>query len=379
MAPNSLYIQSHHTPRDFEDFPMVSSLIDPRTKWWKINAIRALILPFEADTILKIPLSQNLVEDKLIWLGNKRGVFSVKSAYFIAAKILEKKDRGESSSGDPNTQLWKNLWKLKLPAKIKIFAWRACVNGLPVFVNMVEKGIHFGYDCPVCGEEPESLLHALISCDFALSVWSLWQDCPMHLLLNMKDFAGLVHQFCSSSNVAQLEPFFAISWYIWYNRNLLAHNEDGLPPLQIWEMARSIVEDYQEAISVNLIAEQQPNGGWEAPSFFKVNVDGASSLDGLGSGGTTYRVVAALSKALPLHYPAAWTELFAMEQGVILAQEMTLSKVIFESDAILVIQAISQDLWQRNKPFGSKDSTCKIIVLKLLLSPHEKGLQQGSP
>ena len=87
------------------------------------------------------------------------------------------------------------------------------------------------------------------------------------------------------------------------------------------------------------------------PGFFKVNVDGASSLDGLGTSGVGViirddggRVVAALSKGLPLHYPADWTELFAMEQGVLLAQEMTLSKVIFESDVISVIQAISQDL-----------------------------------
>lgn len=230
---------------------------------------------------------------------------------------------------------------------------KACVNGLLVFANMVEKGMHFGYDCPVCGEEPKSLLHALISCDFALSVWSLWQDCPMHSLLNAKDFAGLVHQFCSSSNAAHLEFFFAISWYIWYNRNLLTHNDNGLPPLQIWEMARRVVEDYQEAISVKFPVEQQTNGGWVAPppGFFKVNVDGASSLDGLGTSGVGMiirddggRVVAALSKALPLHYPAAWTELFAMEQDVLLAQELSLSKVIFESDALSVIQAISQDL-----------------------------------
>ena len=85
------------------------------------------------------------------------------------------------------------------------------MNGLPVFANMVEKGIQSGYDCPVCGEEPESLSHALISCDFALSMWSLRQDCPMHLLPNAKDFTGLVHQFCSSSYVAHLEFFFVIS------------------------------------------------------------------------------------------------------------------------------------------------------------------------
>ena len=72
------------------------------------------------------------------------------------------------------------------------------MNGLPVYVKMVEESIQSGFDYPVCGEEPESLIHALISCDFALSVWSLWQDCPMNLLLNATDFIDLVHKFCSS-------------------------------------------------------------------------------------------------------------------------------------------------------------------------------------
>ena len=115
---------------------------------------------------------------------------------------------GECSSGDSNAHLWKNLWKLKLPAKVKIFSWRACVDGLPVKVKMVERGIKSDFDCPVCGEMPESLFHVLISCDFALSVWSLWQDCPLISLLNAKDFTGLLHQFCSNSDGVSLEYFF---------------------------------------------------------------------------------------------------------------------------------------------------------------------------
>ena len=39
-------------------FPMVSSLIDPMTKWWRADMIRATFLPFEADSILKIPKPQ---------------------------------------------------------------------------------------------------------------------------------------------------------------------------------------------------------------------------------------------------------------------------------------------------------------------------------
>ena len=55
-------------------------------------------------------------------------------------------------------------------------------------------------------------------------------------------------------------------------------------------------------------------------------MDGALSLDvhGVLGMGVIIRdakggVVAALGKALPIHYLAEWTELFAMEQEVLLA------------------------------------------------------------
>ena len=76
-------------PNDLGDFPMVSSLINEDTKWWKVHTIKDLFLPFEASSILKIPLSYNLPKDKLIWVGNKRGYFTVKKAYYIDAKIVD--------------------------------------------------------------------------------------------------------------------------------------------------------------------------------------------------------------------------------------------------------------------------------------------------
>ena len=73
-------------------YPMVSSLIDPATKWWRAEMIRAAFLPFEADAILKIPISHNLPDDKLIWMGNNWGEFTVKNAYHVAHGLVEAKE-----------------------------------------------------------------------------------------------------------------------------------------------------------------------------------------------------------------------------------------------------------------------------------------------
>ena len=50
----------------FDDFLIVSTLIDHETRRWKPEHTWAVFLPFKADTILNMPLSYNLLEDKLI-------------------------------------------------------------------------------------------------------------------------------------------------------------------------------------------------------------------------------------------------------------------------------------------------------------------------
>ena len=149
--------------------------------------------------------------------------------------------------------------------------------------NMKAKGMHTSCDCPVCGEEPESLIHALIYCDSALTVWSLWNDCPIRLLLNAKDYTDLAHQILSSSTTQHLEYFFAISWSIWYNRNMLVHKEHGLLPLQLWEKAKNIVEDFQEAITMDFPPQQPIHWSMPPRSSFKVNVDGGPPQRALGT------------------------------------------------------------------------------------------------
>ena len=161
-------------PRPFDDFIMVSALIDHETRRWKVELIRAVFLPFEDDMILNMPLSYNLPEDKLIWTGNRRGDFTIKSAYYIACSLVGAEETSESSSCGLRTPLWKKIWHLKIPSKIRIFAWRACMNGLPTRLNLSRRGVNINPMCPICDQEMETTTHALIQCELAKQEKDRW-------------------------------------------------------------------------------------------------------------------------------------------------------------------------------------------------------------
>lgn len=336
-------------PSVLPQFPMVSSLINPMTKWWNVDLIKATFLPFEAEIILKIPLSRTLPEDKIIWIGNRHGDFTVKSAYHIAYSLIEESDRGESSSGDPCKPLWNRLWRLNLPAKIKVFAWRACINGLPTMDVISRRGISQSIACHVCGNGAESIDHALLHCDFSSLVWELWLENPLHTQGFKNSFLDSALFILSHSTLHDLEIFFATAWALWSNRNRIVHKDNGLSPLQVWHMARNVVEDFACSANWDFDFVRPAASNWvlPPPGTFKVNVDGASSEhDGSSSVGVVIRdsnglVVAALCLPLQSHFSAMLTEIFALEQGVLLAQELQLPRVIVESDALAVIQAIN--------------------------------------
>ncbi|KAL0011518.1 hypothetical protein SO802_006626 [Lithocarpus litseifolius] len=96
-------------PYCIDDFPMVFALIDHDTKRWKADLVKKTFLLFEVDNILNIPLSYSLLNDKLIWLGNKRGEISVRSAYYVALPLVELNNEGDCLAGDLRTLLWKKV------------------------------------------------------------------------------------------------------------------------------------------------------------------------------------------------------------------------------------------------------------------------------
>jgi hypothetical protein len=72
-----------------------------------------------------------------------------------------------------NNPVWKELLKLKIPSKIKIFTWRALHGLLPLKSILVNRHVGTSGECPICHQAPEDIRHLLFQCIPARELWSL--------------------------------------------------------------------------------------------------------------------------------------------------------------------------------------------------------------
>ena len=142
----------------------VACLLDTTTRSWDVEKVRHSFLPHKAEVILGISISPHLLNNSLIWAWTKNCRFLVKSAYKVAQKWLKKRgtkvDARGTSDKSRMQSLWKMIWNLKCPNKIKQFMWRSCRNMLLTKQRLKSRGISIEDCCDQCGST-ESLGHVL--------------------------------------------------------------------------------------------------------------------------------------------------------------------------------------------------------------------------
>ena len=127
----------HPVHEDEEDW-RVSDLMDSELHRWRQDIIMERFNREDVEAICKIPLSHRRETNAVVWLHNKDGKYSVRSDYHVARKVL--KEWAECSI-DSGQHIWKKLWKVQVPNKMKVFASRACHEILPTQVNLVKRNI----------------------------------------------------------------------------------------------------------------------------------------------------------------------------------------------------------------------------------------------
>ena len=72
---------------------LVSELIDPTSATWNENLVRSVLTHFDAEEILRIHLCTRQVGDFWAWHEEKRGVFTVRSAYHMIMRTKLSRER----------------------------------------------------------------------------------------------------------------------------------------------------------------------------------------------------------------------------------------------------------------------------------------------
>jgi hypothetical protein len=98
----------------------VRDLIHGTPPIWNTNLIRTIFLPYDAEAILKIPLSDRSPPDRLIWHANRDGKFTVRSGYHLLLRESRTSNPECSRQGEPDP-LWKTIWAAQIPAKVRTF------------------------------------------------------------------------------------------------------------------------------------------------------------------------------------------------------------------------------------------------------------------
>jgi hypothetical protein len=95
--------------RDFS----VSSMMNTSSKGWKQEVIRQVFSFDIADSILRTPLIDRVMDDRLIWKVEKNDLYSVKSAYILCMEELV------DASNLRRPGYWSGIWRHKVPPKVK--------------------------------------------------------------------------------------------------------------------------------------------------------------------------------------------------------------------------------------------------------------------
>jgi hypothetical protein len=231
------------TPRGQIGLRKVDELIDPNTGTWNEGLLRTYFYSIDVNRILQIPLNIHGFDDFVAWNHNRNGQFSVRSAYHLEWKHCFAPRSGNMATlgTSIHNPVWKTLWRLKIPSKIKIFAWRALHGLMPLKSILANRHIGTSGQCPICSQAPEDILHLLFQCQPASALWELLGLDRVIDEAILADWAGsavLEHILMLQDNMLQgftfvlKETIVIACWYLWWIRRRRTHNENIQPMAQ---------------------------------------------------------------------------------------------------------------------------------------------------
>ena len=155
------------------------------------------------------------MEDSLYWPLSHDGRYTCKSGYrFLKEEAESALERTQVAF---ETQLWKKLWMLEVPNKVKNHVWRACRDSLPIKQNLMQRTIITNPLCDRCKLLPETMLHVVWACPKLDEVWTDSVQWGFRHNRRFLDFKELLSWVIQEQRNAEL--FAMTVWSVWTQRN----------------------------------------------------------------------------------------------------------------------------------------------------------------
>ena len=149
---------------------------------------------------------------------------------------MENSEAASVSDNGEVRKFWTAPWRLKVPNKVKTFAWRACIESLLTLNNLARRKVVQSNVCLNCKREPETVVHALWGCENIRVVWET----------NFDELCNATNQFFFSffdlfrlalQNQKGAELFITYCWFIWNCQNKIRVKEAVMPLEKIADQA----------------------------------------------------------------------------------------------------------------------------------------------
>ena len=308
----------------------VCDLIDQEEHEWKVDLIEQEFLPHEAHIIKGIPLSIQEILDKQVWLPSTHGDYTARTAYKLLA-LSENNKKPNCSTNRSNSQLWKGIWNLQVPYKVKHLIWRAANEALPTLYNLLRRNVVQTAYCPNCKAAWEDTVHALWGCHRLYVIWEADAELKKCTKQKFNAFADWLEVLFLMRDRVDVNLIAIIVWLIWNKRNSARLGEPVTKYHHIRAKAETLLLDYQfaQVQEQRLLAVSSRAVRWMPPisPLYEINFDGALFSD-LGAAGlgvvirdSCGQVDGALAERIPIPKSAATVEALACCRALTFAKE----------------------------------------------------------
>lgn len=122
--------------RDIPNISKVSNLINVEQGCWREYLIENMFLLGGDELIFTIPLSLTWPDDHLIWHYFNDGNFIVRLAYHLK---ISQRTLNAGGSSSCKSSVWKIIWTLEIPPRIRVFSWCLCHEILLTRFNIAKR------------------------------------------------------------------------------------------------------------------------------------------------------------------------------------------------------------------------------------------------